>query len=350
MPISVVCPHCTAKLNAPDTAAGKRVKCPKCQKPIPVPEEYVVEEEQDYVVEEEAPLPVAKAAKSARMPIPKSKRSLVEDEDDEDDDDRPRKKKKKGVSPIQLISTGVALLVGLGAVIYFATREKSESTDSPTDLAANTSRPGKTTPPTTDPGPKPPATGPGQPPPPTTPKKDPEPKKPPLTDPSTLTPTAAFTRKWQKPSTIGDILQVTFPSGPYSKDKLPGLKLDGDLALSPGGLETESEKFEMYMAGFVNYPKNLNPKQKATHLEEFISSVGMNAEGKAKKTVKPVTHKGKVWQEHDLVWDSQPVKSHSVARTFDQGDKFLFVLCSRYGGPPPADVQKIFFDSLTLLK
>ena len=30
MPIHVVCPSCQAKINAPDKAAGKRLKCPKC--------------------------------------------------------------------------------------------------------------------------------------------------------------------------------------------------------------------------------------------------------------------------------------------------------------------------------
>lgn len=37
MPITVECPTCAAKLRAPDTAAGKRIKCPKCAGIIPVP-------------------------------------------------------------------------------------------------------------------------------------------------------------------------------------------------------------------------------------------------------------------------------------------------------------------------
>jgi TM2 domain-containing membrane protein YozV len=36
MPI-VVCPSCSASLTAPDSAAGKRVKCPKCTSTIEVP-------------------------------------------------------------------------------------------------------------------------------------------------------------------------------------------------------------------------------------------------------------------------------------------------------------------------
>ncbi len=34
---TVVCPSCSASLTAPDSAAGKRVKCPKCTSTIEVP-------------------------------------------------------------------------------------------------------------------------------------------------------------------------------------------------------------------------------------------------------------------------------------------------------------------------
>ena len=37
MPIATACPHCARKINAPDSAAGKRVKCPKCQQAFAVP-------------------------------------------------------------------------------------------------------------------------------------------------------------------------------------------------------------------------------------------------------------------------------------------------------------------------
>jgi phage FluMu protein Com len=49
MPISVLCPSCNSKLNAPDAAAGKRVKCPKCQVlmelPAPEPDFEIVDDE-----------------------------------------------------------------------------------------------------------------------------------------------------------------------------------------------------------------------------------------------------------------------------------------------------------------
>jgi hypothetical protein len=37
MPISIVCPACSAKINAADKTAGKRVKCPKCGEVLRVP-------------------------------------------------------------------------------------------------------------------------------------------------------------------------------------------------------------------------------------------------------------------------------------------------------------------------
>jgi hypothetical protein len=37
MSITVACPSCGAKSSAPDNAAGRKVKCPKCQLVIPVP-------------------------------------------------------------------------------------------------------------------------------------------------------------------------------------------------------------------------------------------------------------------------------------------------------------------------
>lgn len=37
MPVSVFCPSCGANLKAPDAAAGRSLKCPKCAAPVPVP-------------------------------------------------------------------------------------------------------------------------------------------------------------------------------------------------------------------------------------------------------------------------------------------------------------------------
>ena len=77
MSIAVVCSHCSAKLNAPDSAAGKKVKCPKCQSVITVPEALAPEFE---VVEDE---PQA----------PKKPKAVVKAAVELDDDDEPPRKK-----------------------------------------------------------------------------------------------------------------------------------------------------------------------------------------------------------------------------------------------------------------
>ena len=51
MPIKVKCGSCSTRFKAKDELAGRRVKCPKCQKPV--------------VIEAAAPVPVASAPKAA---------------------------------------------------------------------------------------------------------------------------------------------------------------------------------------------------------------------------------------------------------------------------------------------
>jgi hypothetical protein len=167
MPISVLCPSCDAPVNAPDSAAGKRAKCPKCQEVMILPggaaEEFevvdepapkkkprvVVEEDED----EDRPRKKSKARREEEddeeeRPAKKSSRRVVaaeEDEDDEDDerpkkksrrkdgddDDRPTKKgkskKKAGPSMGLLIGGGVALLLLVAGGLYFAFKGGSGS-------------------------------------------------------------------------------------------------------------------------------------------------------------------------------------------------------------------------------
>jgi hypothetical protein len=144
MPIAIVCPGCSAKLNAPDSAAGKKIKCPKCQAVCSVPAPAA----QFEVVEEPAPKPTPKAAKpTAKAAVsdeeddrPRGKKA--EDEDrprdrkraaDDDKDDRPRKRKgtrdeeKAGGSKKLLIGGLLAVLLAGGgfAAYWFGFRDKS---------------------------------------------------------------------------------------------------------------------------------------------------------------------------------------------------------------------------------
>ncbi|MBX9625340.1 MAG: zinc-ribbon domain-containing protein [Gemmataceae bacterium] len=115
MPIPVACPGCSARLNAPDVAAGKRVKCPKCQTLIPVP----------AASDEEVDEPTARP--SARRPRDEGDddRPRRRPRDDEDDaDDRPRPKRRRaaagsgGVPVWAWAVGGVGLLAAAGVVLW----------------------------------------------------------------------------------------------------------------------------------------------------------------------------------------------------------------------------------------
>ena len=80
MPIQVTCPSCKTMFNAPDSAAGKKAKCPKCsgviQIPTPVVDEEILDAEEairtpftddDFAVEPQATLP---ATNADRKPCP----------------------------------------------------------------------------------------------------------------------------------------------------------------------------------------------------------------------------------------------------------------------------------------
>jgi hypothetical protein len=212
MPISVVCPGCSAKLNAPDAAAGKKVKCPKCQGAIVVPAAAA----QFEVVEDEpappAKKPVAAAparprvkaeveadgkeedARPRKKPVkaaadeddeedekPRKKAKVVAEDDEEerkprkkkrdeeeDEDERPRKKKKKkggGTSVARTVIGALVLviLLGVAGAIYYVKffSNDDETASKPPENAGPPAGP-KGGPPGGFPGPKLP--GPGLPP------------------------------------------------------------------------------------------------------------------------------------------------------------------------------------------
>ena len=120
----IQCPACSARMNAPDTAIGKRIKCPKCA------EAFVVEEpdaDEGFEVIEEA---VRAKPKSRAVAV------VDDDEDDDEEDERPKKKARKGKKkpaasqPIGLwIGAGVVALLLIGGGLFFATRAGSSAGD-----------------------------------------------------------------------------------------------------------------------------------------------------------------------------------------------------------------------------
>src|SRR3954469_12424255 len=74
MPILVKCGGCQAKMNAPDAAAGKKVKCPKCGGVVPVPGGAAVPAPAQAAAKAPpkpaAPAPAPPAAKPRPKPAP----------------------------------------------------------------------------------------------------------------------------------------------------------------------------------------------------------------------------------------------------------------------------------------
>ncbi len=139
MPIIVNCPSCSTKLSAPDSAAGKHVRCPKlgCGTIAEVPSFFLAEE---VAVVEAAPVskPRPKRVDDDEDDRPRKKSRRDEDDEDdrpagkrkrrrdEDDDDdeydldqpRKRKRKKKGMGAGVIVAIVFGSLLALGGIGY----------------------------------------------------------------------------------------------------------------------------------------------------------------------------------------------------------------------------------------
>jgi hypothetical protein len=158
MPIVVTCPSCPTKLSAPDSAAGKAVRCPKCgatapvpallpaeevpvvegnlTPPKPKPKPVLAEAEEDEAPRkkprrdegedaDEAPRKKARRDEDEEEERPRKKRRRYADDDDDYDFDQPRRKRRPsrsaggGAMLAVIIVGGLALLIGVGVGIYF---------------------------------------------------------------------------------------------------------------------------------------------------------------------------------------------------------------------------------------
>ncbi len=137
MPIAVICPSCDARLNAPDAAAGKTVKCPKCKASMTIPTPDAESDAGFETVDEPVPPKKITAKKKSDVVLdddqPRSKKRRRDEDDDDEDDDRPRKKKGKkkpasaGMSPAIMIAIagGVLFIAGGSfAAYWFGVREE----------------------------------------------------------------------------------------------------------------------------------------------------------------------------------------------------------------------------------
>ena len=119
MPVQFSCPECNSVLrSSKPVAAGKMIRCPKCDLVFaPQVDEVEGEEEEEL-------------ARPARQPARASRYDDDEDRDYDDEDDRPRRKKKKfakkkkrsnsNVLVMAIVGGGVLLfLLAVGGVLGF---------------------------------------------------------------------------------------------------------------------------------------------------------------------------------------------------------------------------------------
>lgn len=86
MPMTINCPHCQAKVRAPESLIGKKVKCPTCK------EQFTVEAE---AAEAPAPAPVEQLAiKQEAYAESKPPAPPDDDDDDADEEEKPRRRKR----------------------------------------------------------------------------------------------------------------------------------------------------------------------------------------------------------------------------------------------------------------
>ncbi len=102
MPIPLSCPNCHTNLQAPDTTAGRMVKCPSCGTPFPVPQQG-------------ADIPEA-VLDSAPPPPRRREPEYREDyrDDDYDDEGPPRRRRERYRDPYQPSGPGMGLQMGMG--------------------------------------------------------------------------------------------------------------------------------------------------------------------------------------------------------------------------------------------
>jgi hypothetical protein len=344
MSISVLCPNCGAKLNAPDSTAGKKVKCPKCQTAMLVPEALL---EADYEVVDD-PQPPKKPAVKAKV---KADVELDEDDDrprkkrrqdDDEDDDQPRKKKRRkqdddepGFFTPRNIVGGVLLLILLGVagyVFYDRYGKKKDDTASNPSPSNPNPQPGPGGPGPIRPGPggpiRPGPGGPIRPGPGGTvhpaPKLDPD-------QPQTLASPAGF--------------KVTFP-GPYSSldAVIDPLKKQYRTSGSLHGWDNSASGV-ICTAAYLDLPRGSDKKKIAEELVKVMSQEGSGFDVASRQ---PVSARGGNWEE--ITTKDRNGSDTIVTRVLQTDSRVYVIAVENLSGAPPADIMQKFFDSFDLTK
>jgi predicted Zn finger-like uncharacterized protein len=143
MPFPIDCPECDARLQVPDTLAGKRVKCKKCGESFLAkrPADRDDDDEEDApararrrIDDEEDDRPRGRRPRDDVEDEDERPRKRARDEDDDEDEPRPRKKgkKKKKQTPVFLfvaIGLGALAFIGgaVGLIVYLTGDKKPDT-------------------------------------------------------------------------------------------------------------------------------------------------------------------------------------------------------------------------------
>ncbi len=108
-----VCPQCSQQLDVPDGAAGKTIRCPKCQQTFALPTADAPPPVSIGAVTADPPAPTvhAEEALTEKAPVPKSARPP---EPDERESPRPRRDRPAPAKSSSLVLIVVACVAGLG--------------------------------------------------------------------------------------------------------------------------------------------------------------------------------------------------------------------------------------------
>jgi hypothetical protein len=348
MPVPVVCPNCSAKLNAPDSAAGKKVKCPKCQGVITVPAPLPVQPAFEVVDDPEPPKKKPLAKVKADVVVdddeqPRKKRRVADDEGDEDD--RPRKKKKKqreGDNSAMIRNiVGVAVLVpllGVAAYIFYDRYKDKKDEDKPSGDSPSAKSGGTGGPPT---------------------KMMPLPGGPAAVggNPAGNTPVVPGGRKQpQAIGTPGQPATLTSPSG--FKVTFPGQYASTENDVPPPLKEAIGLPIRLYattdhsvgwecVAASVDLPAGATEAQKKEAYDKVVKTIveegGKKVEVLSRQTVMAG---GREWEEFTVRGE----KSDGIVRLLQTDSHIYLLLVAHDKGKLPTEGVKKFFDSFELTK
>jgi len=134
MPTSIKCPECQKSLKVNESLAGKRVRCPACQRRFVVPGAVDELEEVDpsSLASEAETDSSVQATRPARRPRPqpdeedeederparRSRREPEEDEDDDDEEERPRRPRRRRRGRPAAPSSNAPLVLGILSLVF----------------------------------------------------------------------------------------------------------------------------------------------------------------------------------------------------------------------------------------